>query len=192
MIRQNGQSLQEQFAPSSICFGCGPANEKGLQIRSIVDGDHTSAVWQPQTHHEAFPNVLSGGIIGTLLDCHSNWTAAWAIMNNQQAKNPPCTVTAEYKVKLMRPCRLDIRWKWRHGSLNLTRRKRSFLLSSRQTEKRLLHAREFLFRLQKDTLRTIGGKMRKVVKSENKTNKYFFDNATKFSLCHNPLTKLAN
>ena len=104
MIRQNGQSLQEQFAPSSICFGCGPANEKGLRIRSIVDGDHTSAVWQPHPHHEAFPNVLSGGIIGTLLDCHSNWTAAWAIMNNQQAKNPPCTVTAEYKVKLLRPC----------------------------------------------------------------------------------------
>ncbi|MBT3600844.1 MAG: PaaI family thioesterase, partial [Euryarchaeota archaeon] len=26
-------SVQEKYAPNSICFGCGPANEKGLQIR---------------------------------------------------------------------------------------------------------------------------------------------------------------
>ena len=27
-------SVQQAFAPSSICFGCGPANEEGLQIES--------------------------------------------------------------------------------------------------------------------------------------------------------------
>ena len=30
----NEKSVQEQYAPNSICFGCGPANEKGLQIKS--------------------------------------------------------------------------------------------------------------------------------------------------------------
>ena len=26
------KSLQDQFAPHGICYGCGPANSKGLQI----------------------------------------------------------------------------------------------------------------------------------------------------------------
>ena len=25
-------SLQERYAPQSICFGCGPANDKGVSI----------------------------------------------------------------------------------------------------------------------------------------------------------------
>ena len=32
-------SLQEQFAPASICFGCGPANDRGLRIRSFQGPD---------------------------------------------------------------------------------------------------------------------------------------------------------
>jgi acyl-coenzyme A thioesterase PaaI-like protein len=96
--------LQNKFAPKSICFGCGPANKHGLQIQSIPDGDIVIAAFQPQPHHQAFPNVLSGGIIGTLLDCHSNWTAAWSIMNNRNDLHPPCTVTAKYTVNLLKPC----------------------------------------------------------------------------------------
>ena len=62
------------------------------------------AFGRPRSHHQAFPNVLSGGIIGTILDCHSNWTAAWIIMQNQEKETPPCTVTAQYLVKLKKPC----------------------------------------------------------------------------------------
>ena len=29
-----GLSVQDEYAPKSICFGCGPANEKGLKIKS--------------------------------------------------------------------------------------------------------------------------------------------------------------
>ncbi|TVQ76308.1 MAG: PaaI family thioesterase [Bradymonadales bacterium] len=97
------ESLQEHYAKKSICFGCGPANKMGLRIRSFVEGERVIADWTPEKHHEAFPNVLNGGIIGALLDCHSNWTAAWQIMNNRQEKSPPCTVTAEYSIKLKRP-----------------------------------------------------------------------------------------
>ena len=104
MTKHKEQSLQELFAPKSSCFGCGPNNKTGLKIRSLVIGNQTHAFWQPHSNYEAFPNVLSGGIIGTLLDCHSNWTAAWAIMNNLHCTKPPCTVTAEYKIKLLKPC----------------------------------------------------------------------------------------
>ena len=103
----NEKSLQEQFAPHNACFGCGPANERGLRIRSFARGSEVIATWRPESFHEAFPGVLSGGIIGTLLDCHSNWTAAWHLMNEQQAESPPCTVTAEYAVRLLRPTPTD-------------------------------------------------------------------------------------
>jgi acyl-coenzyme A thioesterase PaaI-like protein len=73
------------------------------RLKSIVEGDETVCTWQPQRKHEAFPGVLCGGIVGTLLDCHLNWTAAWHLMRRQGATTPPCTVTAEYAVKLRRP-----------------------------------------------------------------------------------------
>jgi acyl-coenzyme A thioesterase PaaI-like protein len=75
----------------------------GLRIRSFPEGDTVVAEWRPEPHHEAFPGVLNGGIIGALLDCHSNWTAAYHLMNAQNADSPPCTVTAEYAIKLTRP-----------------------------------------------------------------------------------------
>ncbi len=101
------QSIQEQYAPKNSCFGCGPANEKGLRIRSFADGDQLVASWQASDHHEAFPGMLNGGITGALLDCHSNWTAAWHLMRRNGTDSPPCTVTAEFHVKLRRPTPTD-------------------------------------------------------------------------------------
>jgi acyl-coenzyme A thioesterase PaaI-like protein len=99
----SGPSLQEKYAPRTTCFGCGPANPKGLRIRSFVEGDEVVAEWRPEPHHEAFPGVLNGGIIGTLLDCHCNWTAAYHLMRRSGADQPPCTVTADYSITLRRP-----------------------------------------------------------------------------------------
>jgi acyl-coenzyme A thioesterase PaaI-like protein len=97
-------SIQERHAPQNACFGCGVANPKGLHVRSFPESDDaTVAEWSAEPHHEAFPGVLSGGIIGTLLDCHSNWCAAWHLMRKHGAASPPCTVTAEFHVKLKRP-----------------------------------------------------------------------------------------
>lgn len=101
------QSLQERYAPTNACFGCGPANERGLRIRSLVEGDEVVCTWQPDKMHEAFPGVLNGGIIGALLDCHCNWTAAFHLMKVQGGDAPPCTVTAEYSIKLRRPTPTD-------------------------------------------------------------------------------------
>lgn len=98
-----GLSLQEQFAPHNQCFGCGPANVKGLRIRSMATESDVVCDWQPEPHHQAFEGMLNGGICGALLDCHSNWTAAWHLMNTRGLTAPPCTVTAEFHVKLRRP-----------------------------------------------------------------------------------------
>jgi acyl-coenzyme A thioesterase PaaI-like protein len=98
-----GPSLQERYAPGNACFGCGPANPKGLRIRSFVEGDEVVADWMPEPHHEAFPGVLNGGIIGTLLDCHGNWAAVWHLLQKSGTESPPCTVTADYAIRLARP-----------------------------------------------------------------------------------------
>lgn len=105
------QALQDRFAPHNACFGCGPANERGLRIKSIPEdprGDGAVvARWTPEPHHEAFPGVLNGGICGTLLDCHGNWTAAWHLMRRDGLETPPCTVTADFHVTLKRPTPTD-------------------------------------------------------------------------------------
>lgn len=103
------QALQDSYAPKSVCYGCGPANEKGLHIKSYVvpasDGGEDEVVsdWTPAAHHIAYEGSLNGGIIGTLLDCHCNWTATWHLMKRNGLETPPCTVTAEYDIKLLRP-----------------------------------------------------------------------------------------
>lgn len=101
------KSLQEEYAPLLACFGCGPANPVGLHIRSFARGDEVVAEWQPAPQYEAFPGVLSGGIIGTLLDCHSNWAATYHLMQQSGLSAPPCTVTADYTIKLLRPTPTD-------------------------------------------------------------------------------------
>lgn len=97
------QALQDIFAPHNECFGCGPSNPKGLRIKSVVEGDAFVAHFTPEPHHLAFENVLSGGICGTLLDCHSNWCAAFHIMKTRGEDSPPCCVTARYAVDLLAP-----------------------------------------------------------------------------------------
>ncbi len=102
------ESLQDRYAPNNRCFGCGPANEKGLRIKSFVRGNEVVCEWRPQAHHQAFDGVLNGGICGALLDCHSNWTAAYHLMKKSGADTPPCTVTADFYVTLKRPTPMDI------------------------------------------------------------------------------------
>src|SRR5688572_11352882 len=98
------QSLQELLAPAGRCFGCGPANAKGLRIRSFaLDDGHVVCDFVPEPHHEAFENVLNGGIIGTVLDCHMNWTTIRHLMTKQGVVAALPCVTAEFRVVLKRP-----------------------------------------------------------------------------------------
>ena len=102
------QSLQEQYAPNNRCFGCGPANEKGLRIRSFAEGDTLVCDWRAEPHHQAWEGVVNGGICGTLLDCHSNWAAADHLRRKTGATDLPATVTADFHVVLKRPTPSDV------------------------------------------------------------------------------------
>ena len=94
---------QDRYAPHGICFGCGPANDKGLRIKSHWEGDDFVMRFTPKPEHQAFPGVINGGILGTLLDCHSNWCAATTLVKERGLDEAPTTVTAEFNVKLKRP-----------------------------------------------------------------------------------------
>lgn len=101
------KSLQETYAPHGICFGCGVMNEKGLRIRSFQENGEFVCDWRAQPHHQAFPGMVNGGIIGSLLDCHCNWAAAVHLMQKNGKAAPDCTVTAEYTIKLLAPTPFD-------------------------------------------------------------------------------------
>jgi len=60
----------------NFCFGCGADNPDGLQIKSYWQGDEALCHFKPQTHHAAGPrHILNGGIIATIIDCHTLCTA---------------------------------------------------------------------------------------------------------------------
>ncbi len=104
----DGRSLQERFAPEGRCFGCGPANELGLRIQSREAEDGTViAEWQARAEHEAFDGFVNGGILGTLIDCHSNWTGVAALLTRSGASVAPSTVTAELSIRFRRPTPSD-------------------------------------------------------------------------------------
>ena len=64
-------SLQDRYFPNLPCFGCGPANERGLRLRSFPEDDGVVATFTPWPEHDNGLGYLNGGIIATVLDCHS-------------------------------------------------------------------------------------------------------------------------
>jgi len=90
-----------------VCFGCGPANPRGLHIRSFVVDDTVVADWKPEPQYQAFEGYVNGGIIGALFDCHSNWAATYSIMKRRGLSTAPGTVTADYCVTYLSPTPID-------------------------------------------------------------------------------------
>ena len=70
-------SLQDTAAPEGVCYGCGSSNAQGLHIKSFwhEDGVHVMAEHLPDPRYCGWPELVYGGLIAMLVDCHSNWTA---------------------------------------------------------------------------------------------------------------------
>jgi acyl-coenzyme A thioesterase PaaI-like protein len=64
-------SIQERLYPKLTCFGCGHANAKGLKLRSYPADGFVTAAFEPWPEHDNGFGFLNGGIIATVLDCHS-------------------------------------------------------------------------------------------------------------------------
>jgi acyl-coenzyme A thioesterase PaaI-like protein len=87
----DGASIQDRLFPDLPCFGCGPSNEKGLRLRSFPAEGHVTAQFQPWPEHDNGLGYLNGGIIGTVLDCHS----AAAVMLEAEQRGWPALPGAE-------------------------------------------------------------------------------------------------
>ncbi|MBY9006626.1 MAG: PaaI family thioesterase [Candidatus Lokiarchaeota archaeon] len=59
----------------SYCFGCGRNNKDGLQIKSYWEGDESLCIWTPKEYLKAGKDILCGGIVATIIDCHCLNTA---------------------------------------------------------------------------------------------------------------------
>ena len=113
MTEPSGPALQDVW-PHATCYGCGPANAAGLRIKSYWDSDGESVVcrFQPGPQHNAgFPNVTYGGLVASLIDCHSNWTAiaaAYRAAGRPHGSAPILSyVTASLNVRFIAPTPLD-------------------------------------------------------------------------------------
>ncbi|WP_394824609.1 PaaI family thioesterase [Pendulispora albinea] len=101
------QSIQERLFPTLTCFGCGPANPKGFHLRSYGAEDDTviGAFWPGPEHDNGF-GFLNGGIISTVLDCH---TAAAVVQGSvdhgfRALDGAPLPfITAGFDVRFLRP-----------------------------------------------------------------------------------------
>ena len=60
------KSIQDYY-PDDVaqCYGCGKANEHGLQLKSYWEGDETVAVVHPRSYHMAIPGYVYGGLIAS-------------------------------------------------------------------------------------------------------------------------------
>ena len=64
-------SLQDRYYSAGTCFGCGPSNRHGLQIKSYSADNGVAATWAASDKYDNGFGFVNGGIISTLLDCHS-------------------------------------------------------------------------------------------------------------------------
>ena len=71
----------QAYYPDNLahCYGCGRLNAHGHQIQTFWDGDETLTHFTPEPHHTAVPGFTYGGLIASLIDCHSTGTAAAAM-----------------------------------------------------------------------------------------------------------------
>jgi len=106
-------ALQDQL-PHNNCFGCGPHNEGGLNLKSYWTGQGSSlARFTPSPHHCSAPmHFVNGGIIATLIDCHSictAWAAAFVDEGRPIGSEPGCFVaTGKLEVVYKRPTPMDV------------------------------------------------------------------------------------
>ena len=89
------------------CYGCGRLNAEGHQIRTVWDSDETVTRFTPQPYHIAVPGFVYGGLIASLIDCHSTGTAAAAAYRAEQREmdsEPPLRfVTGSLHVDFLKP-----------------------------------------------------------------------------------------
>jgi acyl-coenzyme A thioesterase PaaI-like protein len=107
------KAIQEYYPDHlAVCYGCGRLNAQGHQIRSYWDGKESVCRFVPQPYHTAIAGYVYGGVIASVIDCHSTGTAA-AVMyraaGREMGTAPPFRfVTASLHVEYVKPTPLGV------------------------------------------------------------------------------------
>ena len=70
----NESKYFQDHMPENVCFGCG-SNHDGLQIKSYWEGEEAVCRWTSAEKYHGWSNLMNGGIMATLIDCHCMGTA---------------------------------------------------------------------------------------------------------------------
>lgn len=74
-LKKPMQDIISGETPGRDCFGCGADNPYGLHLKSCMEGDIAVSLFTPEPYHIAFPGIVNGGIIATIIDCHGIWAS---------------------------------------------------------------------------------------------------------------------
>lgn len=111
MNKSNIPSIQEENRLEQ-CFGCGTNNLKGLHIKSYWQGEESVSTFTAESHYSGGrPDIVYGGLIASLIDCHSVNTAishAYKAENRQPGTEPILVyLTAQLNVTYLKPIPLN-------------------------------------------------------------------------------------
>ena len=97
----------QDHMPGNVCFGCGKNNHQGLKISSYWEGDESVCIWESQEKYQGWEGILNGGILATLIDCHTMCTAMAATYRseNRSMESEPIYryATGNISVKYLKP-----------------------------------------------------------------------------------------
>ena len=68
------------------CWGCGEKNEHGLHLKSYPSDDGESCICRvtpPAQYTGGVPEMMFGGMMATVFDCHGTASAAWFFHKNK-------------------------------------------------------------------------------------------------------------
>jgi len=104
-------AIQDRI-PHNHCYGCGPDNPHGLQIKSFWDGRESVCTYLPRPEQCAGPTqFLYGGTIASIIDCHSVCTsiANYYERDGFEIGEGPAIwcVTGNLTVRYLKPIRID-------------------------------------------------------------------------------------
>jgi acyl-coenzyme A thioesterase PaaI-like protein len=108
----SGKAVQDYYPDQySYCYGCGRLNEHGLQIKSYLEGEEAVCTIMPAAYHLAVPGYVYGGLIASLIDCHSIGTAAATAfrknLEDPESHAPYRFVTKSLHVDYLKPTPID-------------------------------------------------------------------------------------
>lgn len=77
MASDEGAAIQD-FYPEHLahCYGCGRLNEHGYRLRTRWEGEEAVTRFTPSPFSTSFPGFVYGGLLASILDCHSMAVAA--------------------------------------------------------------------------------------------------------------------